>query len=94
MFTIKYRTFTPSATQCADPGSPTYYDQNEQLHGPFDLVSQEMQDGLIVIYAHNGDDPGTTFGPFRPPETANEEPPRPTLWVMNEAGATVAKYDL
>lgn len=89
MFTIKYRLFQPAAEQPQE--GPTHYDQCEQIHGPFSLVSQEMDDGYTVIYAHRGDDPGMTFGPCKEYESGK---PRPILWVMNESGATVATYHL
>lgn len=93
MFTVKYQSFQPCAMQ--QEGAPTFYDKLEQVHGPFEFVSQEMIEGMIVVYAHReGGAPGMTFGPFQPPETIGEKPPRPTVWVMNASGATVAKYDL
>lgn len=95
MFTIKYLSYRPSATQ-SDQG-PTNYDRCEQLHGPFALVSQEMDDGHVVVYAHRSEDaPGMTFGPNKgPDETGGENrPPHSSLWVMNERGATVASYVL
>lgn len=90
MFTIKYRTLHPSDSQQTE--GPTHYDSCEQLHGPFTFVSQERESGYPVVYAHNGDAPGMTFGPIK--TAGSNESMRPTLWVMNEAGATVAKYDL
>lgn len=90
MFTIKYRTYNPSPKQ--DGGTTCFYDQCELIDGPFALVSQEMDDGYIVVHAHRDHEaPGTMFGPVRADEAGK---PRPTLWVMNEQGATVAKYDL
>lgn len=91
MFTVKYRTYRPSACQKDD--APTFYDECEQIHGPFDLVSQEFEDGYKVVYAHRGEGPGMAFGPIKTDEGV-ESPPRPRLWVMNEAGATVATYEL
>jgi hypothetical protein len=96
MFTIKYQTFSLSPTQPADaPGS--FYDRSEQIHGPFAMVSQEYKEGYSVVYCHRTEDAlGMTFGPFIPPEQGDggSRHPRPTLWVMNEQGATIAKYDL
>ena len=98
MFTIKYRSYSPSDVQ--QGGGFPCYDQNEQLHGPFDLISQEMVQGRLVVYAHRGAEPGMSFGPWvgaeipAPSDTPQSAAPRPTLWVMNESGATVAKYDL
>lgn len=93
MFTIKYRSYRRAMSQPAE--GPTHFDACEQLHGPFTLISQEMEDGDLVVYAHNGDDPGMTFGPHKSlDQMAGESTPRPTLWVMNDRGATVARYDL
>lgn len=93
MFTIKYRTFQPCA--CQQEGAPTSYDEVEQIHGPFELICQSVEDGYKVVHAHRSEEsPGTTFGPWLPPETAEDHMPRPTIWVMNDRGATVAKYDL
>lgn len=90
MFTVKYRSYSMAPAQCTE--GPTNYDENEQLHGPFTLISREQDlNGYAVIYAHNGDDPGMVFGPIQADEAGK---PRPILWVMNDAGATVAKYDL
>lgn len=116
MFTIKYRTYV-RANQ-----SPAPYDDwvaHEQIHTGFDMVSQEIENGNMVVHAHRGGDPGMMFGPWLPPEPSPEaiaefekqsnlagqglanapgplmqSAPRPSLWVMNEQGATVAKYDL
>ena len=91
MFTIKYRQFIPSAKQNGE--GPTFYDKTEQISGPYEFVSQEQSgDGFTVIHAHReGGAPGCTFGPI--PQLRGDTP-RPTLWVMNENGSTVAKYDL
>jgi hypothetical protein len=96
MFTIKYRSFVPAATQNAEPGSPTLYDCVEQISGGYDFVSQEIEDGYMVVHAHRGGDPGMTFGPCKGVDRKAGEapPPRPTVYVMNDTGATVAKYDL
>ncbi len=100
MFTIKYQTYNPSSAQqsLGKPGlnDPINYDRCEQLHGPFSLVSQEMEDGYVVVYAHRGDDPGMTFGPERMADrvAGEPQPPRSTLYVMNENGATIATYHL
>lgn len=94
MFTIKYQTYNLASQQPVN--GPANYDRCEQIHGPFGLVSQEMEGGYTVVYAHQGDAPGMTFGPNRGRELLEGEtpPPRSTLWVMNEAGATVATYQL
>lgn len=97
MFTVKYQSFQPCAQQPSE--GPTHYDRVEQIQGPFELVSQEMKDGYIVVYAHrDACAPGVMFGPFVEPDTNSLAPvssaPRPTVWVMNDHGATVAKYDL
>jgi hypothetical protein len=94
MFTIKYRTYSVSRIQPpADCIAPTaFYDEHELIDGPFAMVSKEIDDGYVVVYAHREHNaPGMTFGPVKV-DAAGQ--PRPTLWVMNEAGATVAKYDL
>lgn len=97
MFTVKYRQWNPApdTAQNAIPGS---WVSTEQLWGPFEFVSAENRDNGLEIYGyykgyHNGDERGLpmTFGPFI---NQQEGQPRPTLWVMNEAGATVAKYEL
>lgn len=92
MFTIKYRSHVPADTQQA--GVPIAYDTVEQLSGPYHLISQEVEKGSIVVYAHDiHGNSQCTFGPHVWSETLSG-PPRPTLWVMNENGATVARYDL
>lgn len=100
-FTIKYRRYNPSAQQPGpDVVAPRFfYDAQETIDGPFAFVSQEMVDGYVVVYAHRSYDetPGMTYGPCKSGGdrgTIEGDAPRPTLWVMNEAGATVAKYDL
>ena len=95
MFTVKYRSYCLSAKQppadCTAPSA--FYDEHELIDGPFAMVSKEMDDGWTVIHAHRDhNSPGMTFGPCK--NDADAGWPRPTLWVMNEAGATVAKYDL
>lgn len=95
MFTIKYRCYDRAPAQPAE--GPTNYNENEQLHGPFDVISKEQdEDGYTLVHGHYPGElsPCMTFGPFKPPETAGEYHPRPTLWVMNESGATVARYDI
>lgn len=93
MFTIKYRTYSLSRTQDAAEGAPHYYDENEQIHGPFELISKEQDEsGYTLVHAHRETSaPGMTFGPIHADEAGK---PRPTLWVMNEQGSTIAKYDL
>jgi hypothetical protein len=91
MFTVKYRTYNPCPKQPADCTS-RQYDEVEMIQGPFAFVSKEMEDGYTVVYAHRDDTaPGYTFGPIFSDEAGR---PRPALWVMNEQGATIAKYDL
>lgn len=104
MFTIKYRTFERAHQQNAAAGSPTYYDEHEQIHGPFALISKETdENGYPVVHAHRSEnEPGMTFTHSRIRDLEDQqvagqpEPPAPlsTLWVMNEQGATIAKYDL
>ena len=93
MFTIKYRSYSLSPKQSSDV--PTCYDEHELIDGPFAMISKEYQDGYQVVHAHRDHNaPGMTFGPCIYDEVAGVHHPRPTLWVMNESGATVAKYDL
>ncbi len=98
MFTLKYRMHEVTNEQLpADCEAPKYASLPiEQIHGPFDEVSQSWQDRRMVVHANRHDgEPGMTFGPII---TVADEPafyvPRPTLWVMNESGATVATYHL
>jgi hypothetical protein len=91
MYTMKYRYYARSNTQPAD-ASHTAYDEFEMIQGPFSYVSAEWDDGWRVVHAHRNDtEPGYTFGPVK---DAAAGQPRPTLYVMNDHGATVAKYDL
>lgn len=117
MLTVKYRSFVPTSPQVA--GAPIEFVAHEQIHTGFDMVSQEIEEGNMVVHAHRGGDPGMMFGPWLQPELSPEEiaefekqsnlagqgrtdapaplrhpTPRPTVWVMNENGATVARYDL
>jgi len=69
----------------------------EQISGDYEFISQEIEDGCIVVHGHReGGIPGCTWGPHKSPdwEPGQQPAPRPTLYVMNEHGATVAKYDL
>jgi hypothetical protein len=51
-----------------------------------------MDQGYTVVHAHRDEfAPGYTFGPVKHGEAGM---PRPAVWVMNEHGSTVAKYDL
>jgi hypothetical protein len=88
MFTIKYRSYRPLTN------SLTNYVTHELIDGPFSLVSQEVdEDGHIVVHAHRTSaESGTMFGPWVP--CVGDPTPGPIVWVMNENGATVAKYDL
>jgi hypothetical protein len=94
MFTIKYRFYALSPLQ--SPEGP-FYDQCESCHGPFETVSQE-RDANNCIVVHGIDPAGQpmTFGAVARDEqrVAGQPPPRPVVWVMNDAGATIAKYDL
>lgn len=91
MFTIKYRLYQLSPEQ-PDRG-PTQYDEIEQVFGGFGFVSKEMEDGWPVVNAHGAHgSPAMTFRTMNPEN--DRTMPRPKLWVMNEAGATVATYDL
>jgi hypothetical protein len=91
MFTIKYRFYNLAAQQPTE--GPQFYDQCESCHGPFEVVSQERSDGYIVVHGIDPAGQPMTFGPYNPPDQVASAP-RPIVWVMNEAGATVAKYDL
>lgn len=91
MFTIKFRTYALAPIQCE--GAPLCYDENEQLHGPFDFVSKERdEDGCSIVHCHRGTGPAISFKDTGLDEVAGAKRPRPTLWVMNEHGATVATY--
>lgn len=97
MFTIKYRYYVAAKEQPAD--GPAFFDECESIHGPFEVISQYRENGYIVVTGQVGPDSlPMTFGPEKgtDPPTAGSPPrsPRPTLWVMNEQGATIAKYDL
>lgn len=95
MFTIKYRTFAPVEPLQQDlraGAPPRAFQPSEQLHGPFLFVSQEHENGYVTVHCHSDDaGPGFSFGPCT---DLPSDCPRPTVWVMNEHGATVAKYDL
>lgn len=96
MFTIKYRYYT--LTQQPQGVEFICYDENESMHGPYDVISKGMENGYPTVQGipEPGPNLPMTFGPFTPPSDSPhpEKHPRPTVWVMNEAGATVAKYDL
>jgi hypothetical protein len=94
--TVKYRYYSLAAAQPEQ--GPRNYDECEQIHGPYAYVEKAMVDGYPVIYCHheNGD-PAMTFGPIKVDDigVAGERPmPRPTVYVMNYYGATIAKYEL
>lgn len=90
-YTIKHRTWAPADNQPAE--EITQFVEHEQILGPFDLISQGWSNGSRIVYAHRGD--GCTEFSHRPmDERAGEPQRRARLWVMNEAGATVATYDL
>lgn len=93
MFTIKYRQFQIASEQPCE--GPTNYDAVESLHGPYADVFQNFDDGGMVVYAHDEHgDCKMTFGPCCGSDVVADMPPRPTLWVMNPTGATVATYRL
>lgn len=97
MFTIKYRAW--NAVEVAGQTAPSYV-ENEQVWGPFEFVSKESTpDGLPVVYCHYSGSHQSlpmTFGAIPYPELEQQKNfhPRPTLWVMNENGATISKYEL
>lgn len=69
----------------------------DRIDGPYESIATRYEDGYLTVYAsRNYLQPGMTYGPVIGPELPPGTPqgPRPTLWVMNEAGATIAKYDL
>lgn len=93
MLTIKYRTYV----RVVDPANGDSFTAHEQIHTGFDMTSQEIEGGNMVVHAHRGGDPGMMFGPWLPPEpevAGQSSVPRPIVWVMNEQGATVGRYDL
>jgi hypothetical protein len=95
MFTIKYRSYTLN-TKRSNCGEGPIYDEHELIDGPFTMISKEFnEEGYPVVYAHREHNaPGMTYGAFNVPDVAGQPNPRPMLWVMNDHGATVAKYDL
>lgn len=110
MFTVKYRYWMPAPDPKAEQSDaagpaiiPGSYVSHEQIWGPYEFVTKEtcMKTGLPVVYCHqqlavdaeHGKLP-MTFGPITAGGETPDAQPRPTLWVMNEHGATVAKYDL
>jgi len=94
MFTIKYRTYR-FAPQQPTLGEPCYC-THEQILGPFEFVSQEVDDktSQFVVHAYAPGGSSTTLGPVQRPDEGQQNPPPPIIWVMNETGATVARYDL
>lgn len=92
MFTIKYHFYVLAAAQSSDG---PFYDECESCHGPFEVVSQEREDGYIVVHGIDCSGLPMTFGPVKSQDQVAGKPePRPVVWVMNEHGATIAKYDL
>lgn len=92
MFTIKYRSWEVCDRQPTPAPASPCYSQLERLDGPFAAVSTRYENGLLAVSCDRNDmTPGMTYGPVQPTEG---NVPRPTLWVMNEQGATIAKYDL
>lgn len=98
MFTVKYRTYNLAPKQQA--GGPLCYDEVEMIYGTFELISKEQdEDGNTVIHCHRpGGAPGLTVKHCDHQDekraAGDLPPPRSTCWIMNEQGATVAKYDL
>lgn len=100
MFTTKYRYYEPAPTppDCISGG----FTPCERIDGPYGSVSARWEGGRQIVYCDCGEaNPGMTFGPIN-----NDEPctiaeaekqrnfPRPTLWVMNAQGSTIATYHL
>lgn len=95
-YTIKERAFyidhnNPPPADCVGPINT--FVPAENIVGPFANVSQRYEDGYLVVTGHyHGDDtPGVSFGPW---SGLSNDCPRPTVWVMNENGATVATYQM
>lgn len=73
-------------------GKSRGFAQNEMIDGPYESVSTRYEGHDLTVYCRRNElHPGMTYGPIG--ETENNFP-RPTLWVMNAQGATIAKYDL
>jgi hypothetical protein len=96
MFTVKYRTYNLAKQQPVD--GPRHYDEVELIYGPFEMVSKEHdEDGYPVVYAHRaGGAEGLTLKHCDHGDQVAGQlpPPRAMCWVMNEQGATIAKYGL
>ena len=93
MFTIKYRYYQLSDQQPPeDCLAPTkFWQEHEQLHGPYIGINKIMVNGYQMVECFDYTNPPNTFGPY---DHLEEGQPRPVIWVMNEQGATIAKYDL
>lgn len=93
MFTVKFRHYELSDQQppkdCVAPKK--FYDECEYVSGPYQTVQKRMDDGWQIVTAYDGANPGYTWGPFK---DLDEGQPRPTIWVMNDQGSTIAKYEL
>lgn len=104
-FTIKHRFYQPVAippSPC-DPFGSVGWTPIDTIMGPFEHVKAHFQDGAqVVVGSYAGENtPGYTFdqevSTLRPTDSAsliNDQPPRAQIWVMNDAGATVASYTL
>lgn len=95
MFTVKYRAWERADAQPpADATNGPVYSILERLDGPFSEIATRYEDGYLVVSCRrDGGEPGMCYGPVIQPED-DPRMPRPILWVMNEQGATIAKYDL
>lgn len=69
-------------------------DRSEFIAGPFDSVEMVRDNEKPTFWVVRGlkDPQGQTYqaGPY--PDPRKPEEGQPIVWVMNEAGATVARY--
>lgn len=93
-FTIKHRFYQPVESP-ADCTSGPGWQPVDTIMGPFSDVTASWQNDRQVVHGTygNGDNPGVTYSA---PGSDGGLYPSPSykIWVMNEAGATVASYDL
>jgi len=83
MFTIKYRFYNLAVQQPTE--GPQFLRPVRKLSRSVEVVSQERDDGYIVVHGVDPDGQPMTFGPHNPPDqVAGKSAPRPVIWVMNE----------